>query len=115
MRAWEVAFVGTLVRRFPELLPLLEEHLEDYDGLLPHVFMGDVTRWIVKEFDAGSGSPILREMLDFVEATFGSGHEHEQELIAVSFVENLPKSTEPSGRIRDLLGPRLQKQMARME
>jgi hypothetical protein len=60
MRAREVAFVGALVHRFPALLSLLQRHLVNYDGLLPHVFMGDVTRWIVKELDSGSDASASR-------------------------------------------------------
>lgn len=46
MKARDLALVGELVSRVPELLPVLQAHLDDYDGLLPHLFMGDVTRWI---------------------------------------------------------------------
>jgi hypothetical protein len=50
-----------------------------------------------------------------METRFGSGHKEERELIAVSFIENLPRSTEDGGRIRDLLGPSVQKQVSLTE
>jgi hypothetical protein len=43
MRAYEVALTGALCHRFPAFMPMLQEHLDDYDGLLPHLLMADVT------------------------------------------------------------------------
>jgi hypothetical protein len=43
-----ISFVQDLVRQFQELRNLLKEHQEDNFGeLLPHVFLGDVTRYVV--------------------------------------------------------------------
>src|SRR4051812_10910059 len=36
-------FVEELGRSFPGVQRLLNEHVSDYDEILPHVFMGDVT------------------------------------------------------------------------
>lgn len=110
MRAAEVAFVGALVHRFPILVPLLQEHLDDYDGLLPHVFLGDVTRWVLGR-GLPSGSSEARAVLDFIEACFAQGTEHERELISVSFLENLPRAGEAGAEWRDQLGPELQREL----
>lgn len=36
-RAADVSFVGALAYKFPELLPLLQEHVDSYE-MLPHLF-----------------------------------------------------------------------------
>jgi hypothetical protein len=40
-------FVGRLLQVLPELKSTYEQHLADNDLLLPHVFMGDVTRFVI--------------------------------------------------------------------
>lgn len=111
MRAAEVAFVGALVHRFPVLLPILQGHLDDYDGLLPHVLMGDITRWVLNEFRSHGPSRTFTEILDFFEESLRKAHEHERELIAVSFLENLPRPDEPGAEVRELLGSALRHQL----
>lgn len=111
MRAAEIAFVGALVHRFRVLLPILQEHLDDYDALLPHVFMGDVTRWVLGEYQAHGESALLRDVLDFIESSYSRGDDHEQELISVSFLENFPRPNEEGSRLRALVGPSLSEQL----
>jgi hypothetical protein len=41
-------FIEEMLRKVPELRPYYQEHLVDYDELLPHDFMGDVTRYVMK-------------------------------------------------------------------
>lgn len=116
MRAAVVAFVGALVYRFPELLEVLQEHLEDQAGeVLPHVFMGDVTRWLVRRFlAAGRNDATLREILSFMEGAFKSDREEVKELLAVSFLENLPCFGESGFEIRSVIGPTMQEELARL-
>lgn len=109
MRAEEAAFVGALVHRFPMLLPTLQQHLDDYDGLLPHVFLGDITRWIVEKFDSEDDSQI-KGLLIFIEDCFSEGNENERELITVSFLENLPLLGK-GAKLRTRLGPNLLQQL----
>lgn len=112
MRAVDVELVGALVHRVPELSPLLQEHLDDYDGLLPHVFMGDVTRWVVERFRADPSDINLSEVLAFVESWLqGAEDDEAKELILASFVENLPGRKEDGGGVRDALGPGLRGQL----
>ena len=111
MRAHEVAFIGTLCRRFPIFMPMLQEHLDDYDGLLPHVLMADVTRWIVQRFRADPADAVVRQVLDHIESTFQEGSGQYRELIAASFLENLPRPGERGAGVRALLGPALQDQL----
>lgn len=106
--------MGALIHRFPTLAPILQEHLDDYDGLLPHVLMGDITRWVVKQFLTVGQEGQLRDVLGFIEASFEAAQEHERELIAVSFLENLPRADEEGGGVRDKLGPALRQQLERI-
>ncbi|MCG8459030.1 MAG: hypothetical protein MI919_22365 [Holophagales bacterium] len=111
MRASEVAFVGSLVHRFPVLLPLLQDHLDTYDELLPHVFLGDFTRWMQEELTLARPPSELKDILGFLETEFESGSTHQQELISVSFLENLPRPGEPAFEFRQELGPSLRRQL----
>lgn len=116
MRAITVAFVGALAHRFPALLSVLEEHLEEQRGeVLPHVLMGEVTRWLVAQFIGAGGSDVaIRDVLGFMEQAFNSGGEQVQELLAVSFLENLPRPGEPGSEIRSILGPSMQEELRRL-
>jgi hypothetical protein len=82
------AFCESLSRRFPEVAPLLAQHIADYDQILPHVFMGDVTRYILSAA-VESRKAIVMEL----ERHFEDDSEEIQDLIAVSFVENLEDET----------------------
>jgi hypothetical protein len=105
----DVAFVGALCYRFVVLMHLLQEHLDDYDSLLPHVLMGDVTRWVVQTFNSDAADATLQQMLDFIESAFEEGRS--EELISVSFLENLPRPGQGGAEVRALLGPALQDQL----
>lgn len=115
MRARELAFVGALCYRFPVFLPMLQEHLDDYDGLLPHVLIADVTRWVVQRFHGNASDPMLQEVLDFIEKAFEGAQDEDRELITASFLENLPQPGEANAALRMLLGPALQDQLRVME
>jgi hypothetical protein len=45
---------------------------------------------------------------------FAAGDEEIAELMAVSFLENLPRPGEPDHEVRELLGPRLRSELDRM-
>ena len=109
MRADDVAFVGALCYRFPVLIALLQEHVDDYDGLLPHVLMGNVTQWTIQRFRVNPSDVVLREVLDFIEDAFES--QRSPELISASFLENLPREGEDGDGVRALLGRALRAQL----
>jgi len=105
VRADDVALVGGLCLEFSELRGLLQRHLDDYDGLLPHLFLADVTRWLVaRRMESGAKDPLLRAVLAFLENQFESGGAHIKELLAVSVLETLPLKGEAGSEIRDQLG-----------
>ncbi len=107
MKAEDVAFVGDLAYRVPALMPALQEHLDDYDSLLPHVFMGDVSRWVVERYCATPDDQDLHALLDFIESTFETLGNEDRELIMASFLENLPRTGESGAGVWELIGPTL--------
>lgn len=116
-----VAFVKTIGERFRGVGSLLEEHVTDNMGeILPHVFFGDLTRYImalVAAVTAGGGLEPrreLREILDFLEESFSTGDRVLQELISVSFLENLPRAGEEGSHVRSMLGTGLSAELRRM-
>jgi hypothetical protein len=112
VRAHDVAFVGALFFRCHVLMPLLQEHLDDFDDtLLPHILMGDVTRWVIRRFHQDPNDPTLRQILSFIETAFEHANHDDQELIVVSFLENLPYANQKDAGIRTILGPALQNEL----
>ena len=79
-------FVQSLVSTNPSLEPIYAEHLKDYDELLPHVFFGDVTLWIINHFDTDQAS--VSEIIDFLDRGYYDVSDEVNELISVSFFEN---------------------------
>lgn len=119
-----IALVDRLVERLVVLQPMLREHLADNFGeVLPHMFIGDLTRYVVaREIAAGQVNRDLSaaiqgeidEVLDALEQAYSDGDEEVEELIAVSFLENLPRDGEPGHAIRSRLGPLLGEQLKRI-
>ena len=68
---------------FPVLADLEREHIADYDEILPHVFMADVSRYIL------SGADGSREIVGFLDKSMRGRGAEIRNVIAVSFVENL--------------------------
>lgn len=121
MSATTEAFVRQLAELSPALATMLEEHLKDNFGeVLPHVFLGDVTRHIIAmalTADSGSGLAVRRELksvLERLESEYAAGNAEAQELIAASFLENLPGVGEPGSAIRNMVGPKLGSQLRKM-
>jgi hypothetical protein len=119
MSADGASFVTTILARFPRLGGILVEHLKDSAGeVLPHVFLGEVTRHVQSLLLAadGPGSPSGREarqILAYLEEVYSTGTREIRELIAVSFLENLPGSGQPGSQVREMLGPQLSAQLRR--
>jgi hypothetical protein len=116
-REQELAFVYAIVARFPGLRPMLDEHLTDNFGdILPHLFFGDVTRYVLSLLREARASDVpsrrreLREILDYLEETYSS-EEALQEIISVSFLEHLPRPSEEGWGIREMVGPSLRRQL----
>jgi hypothetical protein len=114
------AFVKAMVERFQGLDALLKEHVDDNFGqILPHVFFGDLTRYVLMLLASSAGGGLqprreLRDILDFLEESFFAGDKELQELISVSFLENLPRPDEEGSQIRSMLGSALSAELRRM-
>lgn len=103
----------------------MNEHLDYYGELLPHVLFGDLTRWIISLYRRSreSGNPsndaaaVLRRILAFLEETYLSDTTEPAvcDLIGASFIENLHQAGEDYHDLREQLGPSLRRQLERSE
>ena len=112
MKSSELAFVGALVFACPWFSESFQEHVDFYDGVLPHLFIADVERWAEDQFDSG---PIqvagkLDTVLAFLEHGMGVGPDI-AELVSVSFLEHLPRPGEPRSGLRLLVGEKCARQL----
>lgn len=113
MRSSEEAFIRELLAKVPELQPRYVKHLDyNFGKLLPHVFMGDVSDWAVEQHAAAkrglaAADEALTRLLNLLEFSYQAADGEVQNLIAVSFLENLPNSRQENGQIRQRLGPNL--------
>ena len=76
-------FCEGLAQRSPDVADILAEHISDNDELLPHVFLADVTRYVLA--DGRDRGPIVQ----YLDNAFASEGPEVENLIAVSFVEYL--------------------------
>jgi hypothetical protein len=97
-------FIEELLIAVPEVRAIYKEHMKDNDTLLPHVFMGDVTRFALQLGRSASSQEVLRKLLVLVEAGLKSNESDVANLVAVSFVENLCGEDEAVVPLIPLLG-----------
>jgi len=111
-----ISFAKQIASCSPSLELLLKEHVKDNDEVLPHVFFGDIVRHVVSLIltarkDGPSSSSELTNILDSLEKAYSLGNGEIQELVSVSFLENLPRPGEEGAEIRGIVGPHLKKQL----
>jgi hypothetical protein len=89
LRVTEDNFLELLSAAVPEAVPLVDEHLADYDGdLLIHLLTSDLLRFATAAF--GSGELLTSEkVLTFVGSALDDGDERVKNAVAVSFVEHV--------------------------
>lgn len=107
--------IERLLDRVPELQRPYEQHLEDNLGdLLPHVFMGEVTRWVAARMTTPStdGRHAAAAVVDVLEAVMRDGVPGHVELVAVSFVENLDRRAAYFPQVHSTMGPLLRREVA---
>ena len=93
-----------------------DEHVVDYDEVLPHVLLGDLVRFLSDEVQQhGTGSAALSPALALLERGMASPDPRLQELVAVSFLENLDRDDPSFLPIRGLFGPHLEEQYTKHE
>ncbi len=107
-----VECVQRLIERVPELRGMYQQHVQFNGELLPHVFLGEVCGYVEEQVRSGdvTGQGLLRRIVDFFECAIASGDEDVQELISVSFVENLAWQEDVFERIEGLLGENLRRE-----
>ena len=115
-------WIQKLVAAVPRLKPLYDEHLADYDELLPHVLLGDIARYVTQGFGGKEGGEpyencrgVAVEVLRILEEAVEIGDPELLELVAVSFLENINWSKDGGPQIRSAMGPRLHKEVSRRE
>ena len=100
----------------PGFARVYDEHVADYDEVLPHVLLGDLVRFLSKEVEVhGAESAALKEAMALLERGMESPDPRLQELVAVSFLENLEPEAPGFPAIRRLFGARLEEQYEKYE
>lgn len=106
-------FVMDILKHAPPLTALYETHLAENRNLLPHVFMTDVTAFIVDQAGRLENPAVLGDLLGLFEGALMDDGEV-AELVAVSFVENLIGENEALTVLKPLMGPRLRAELDRV-
>ncbi len=88
MNSKSVAFCEKLSSLSPRIVAILQVHVVDYDEVLPHVLLGEVTRYLI-----ASATP-EKSIVEALNVELREGHREVRELIAVSFVENIENQAE---------------------
>jgi hypothetical protein len=115
-------FVARLRKAVPEFEDHYAEHLADYGEILPHVLMGDFTRWFIALYRrsrpdtkvARTLRARLRSVVDFLDRSF-QRDPASRELLSTSFLENLHQAGDDYQGIRSQLGPHLLRELDRIE
>ncbi|MEO8285784.1 MAG: hypothetical protein ABI670_05065 [Chloroflexota bacterium] len=117
-------FADQLVIEIPEFIHLYEDHKNYNDEVLPHVLLGDFVRFLYADISRSTIDPthirnqnMLVRSLDLMERAITSDDPALENLIGVSFVENLlPENGDEQAAyaftvIRRLLGPKLRESL----
>jgi hypothetical protein len=104
-------FIERLLMALPELKAIYIQHIADYDVVLPHVFMGEVTRSVATADNRVTQHDIVVRLLNFLEAELRSGDKEVSELVGVSFVENLIGEQVALSLLLPLMGPNLRREV----
>lgn len=94
------SFITALAGAEPALTAVLDEHRAAYEAVLPHVFMGDVTRWLT----AHDPPPRVLGVLD---NALTSASADVRSLVYMSFLEHLTVREPRHHRLVTSLPPRL--------
>lgn len=102
-----VALIEQLVASVSAFDEAYENHISNYDEVLPAVFMEEVRQSAVASFLGDSDEPDWRGILAFLEERFALGDKDVQNVIFTSFIYPLPFPHEPGGGIAAHLGPKM--------
>src|SRR5690348_12854862 len=95
-------FILKLLNVAPGFRSVYADHLRENDELLPHVLMGDFTRWYIQLFrdsqnESGLSMATRRELdgvSRFLEDEWEQGYPEVRELLVASFLENLHQAND---------------------
>lgn len=87
------AFIDELLTRVPELSSLHRQHIEAHHGLIPVVFMADVTRLLMGLMKNPAAAEPLARLMQGMEHALQSRNDAVRELVESSFVESLSART----------------------
>jgi hypothetical protein len=103
----DVLYVEDLIASVPALQQLYEEHLHENDTLLPHVFFGEITRYVISKVCEAQHDHSIGRLLNELEKGVEKGPEAVRDLIRASFVENLCGETDAIKALKPLMGEKL--------
>jgi hypothetical protein len=89
--------VAVILEALPEFRPTHDEHISDFDELLPHLLMSDLARFTVAA-DRSGDLTLVDRALAVVEQIYVNGDDRVENVVAVSFVEHLRAENEPGER-----------------
>lgn len=102
----DVQLVKDLVARFPILEDSYESHVFNMDGVLPHVYLYEVSQEVVQSFVSQDPDALdWRAVLAFLEEQLNRGVLAVSEVIVTSFLWYMPNPGEPGYEIVSHLGP----------
>ncbi len=110
-------FISQLLKTIPDIDPIYKEHIrQNFNELLPHVFMADYYRFLVSSYkksisdasDSDHWHQIMVHSTEVLDQALGSDDARLQELI-LSFLENMDPREDEYKAIRLILeqGPNL--------
>jgi len=111
-RRAETVWINSLVDDFPGLRPEYDSHVEYFGELLPHVFFGDVVRWIEALYEAHDRDTI-KAFLARLERDYPRLDAQSCNVIDVSFAEDLPYPGTRGAEMALWLGPNLRREYVR--
>lgn len=110
------SFPDQLRTTVPGFDRVYDEHIVDHDEVLPHILLADLVRFLSSEVELhGAKSKALRQAMPLLERGMNSRDPRVQELVAVSFLENLDPGDPHFPTIRSLFGPKLEEQYRKYE
>jgi hypothetical protein len=72
----------------PEFDAPIDEHVAGFDEMLPHVLFGDLARFVLAAHESRD-TDVEQRSLAFLDRALREGDDEVQNLVAVSFVENV--------------------------
>jgi hypothetical protein len=114
--------INLLIQGVPELQPLLNEHLNDQFGqLLPHLFFGDLTRYVMEQMrksqiESQRQPPeVVRRIIGILEKAMLSSDMQAKELVQASFLENLDATDSAYSQLKSAMSPNLRRELDHFE